>query len=129
MPLIRPEIQKVLRATGLEKEPTEGTISEKLSEVGLSDDSIAENLADIATRSGNEALRLRAIETALKVRGALKDQVQNSTPTFNLIIQSCNPSVTPPSVNPIVFPRQSLGLTPQSPESIQYTKDAPKGAN
>lgn len=107
MPLIRPEVKRVLQEAGIEKESTGGTISDKFAQAGLSDDDIAEQLADLAKHSNNEALKLRALETIAKIRGALKEQPQ-AVPSFNIIIQSSSPSSEAPSVNPIIFPRQSL---------------------
>lgn len=108
MPLIRPEVKRVLQEAGIEKEPTGGTISDKFAQAGLSDDDIAQELADLARHSTNEPLKLRALETVAKIRGALKE-TPPSVPTFNIIIQSASPSSEVPSVNPILFPRQSLG--------------------
>lgn len=116
MPLMRPEVQNVLRAAGLEKESSnpEETISGKLDRAGLSQDEIAEELAHLAKNSGNEVLRLRALETGLKAHGALKETAPQ-IPTFNLIIQSASPSKEVPSVNPVLFPRQSLALNATLP--------------
>ena len=112
MPILKPEIQKVLRAAGLEKEPLQGSASELLSAAGLSEERIAEELTEIATSSGNESLKLKALETALRVHGSLKDQAQSSIPTFNIYIHSASSSSDTPGINPIVFPRQSLGSVP-----------------
>lgn len=119
MPLIKPEIQDVLRAAGLEKPQTSGSASDKLTSAGLSLDSIAEELTELAKHSGNESLRLRALETSLKVHGALKDQPQAIIPSFTIIIQSAGAGPTP-SVNPILFPRQSLGLV--QPQIVQQNQ-------
>lgn len=126
MPLIRPEVQKVLRAVGLEKEPASGSASEKLSNAGLDENRIAEELTAIATASGNEALRLKALETALRVHGSLREQTTTQLPSFNIIIQGS----TEGSVNPILIPRQSLSLIiptsqpTQEPQEQQDKKDA-----
>lgn len=112
MPIVRPEIQKVLREIGLEKAETPGSASERLSAAGLSLDRVAENLQDLAS-SGNEAVRLKATEMALKVHGALKEQPTSSIPTFNIIITG---SSQESSVNPIVFPRQSLQIVADTKE-------------
>lgn len=109
MPLIKPEIQNVLRAAGLEREPSSGTLSDKLDLAGLSEDQICEELSQIATSSGNEAIRLRALELALKTKGALKE-TPPQIPSFTIVIQSAS-SQSPqsdPQVNPIFFPRTSL---------------------
>lgn len=112
MPLIKPEVQKILRAAGLEKETSVGSASEKLSSAGLDEDRIAEELTAIATSSGNEALRLKALETALKVHGSLKDQTTAQLPSFNIIIQGSSEG----SINPILLPRQSLSLVIPPPQ-------------
>lgn len=110
MPLIKPEIQKVLRASGLEREEApEGTISEKLDRAGLSTTDIAEELTKIATSSGNETLRLRALETAMKAHGVLKDSASVQVPSFTVVIQHAGSgSENTKDLNQILFPRQSL---------------------
>jgi len=127
MPLIRPEVQKVLRSAGLvgqDKElgspDGESTMSDQLTQAGLTDLSIADELKNLALHSNNEGMRLRALETALKVKGALKDQ-PISLPTFNIIIQSSDIDLAPTKgVNPILFPRQSLNkLSAESVESSE----------
>jgi len=116
MPLMRPEVQKVLRSAGLiaEKQAeSDSPISEKLDAAGLSLENTFEGLSQIALSSGNEALRLRALETSLKAHGALKE-IAPPIPSFTIIIQ---PSATgssssvagiPVGVNPILLPRQLL---------------------
>lgn len=110
MPIIKPEIQKVLRSAGLlpEEQDSTLTIDENLNLAGLSTEAIAEELSNLALRSGNEALRLRALETALKVKGALKDQPV-PIPSFTIVIQNSGSDLSKTGgVNPIVFPRASL---------------------
>ena len=110
MPIVKPEIQKILRASGLDstkEQSDESSISEKLEAAGLSDERLAELLTDIASGSANEGIRLRAIETGLKVRGALKESAP-AAPSFTIVIQSANPSSPQHEVNPIMFPRQSM---------------------
>lgn len=114
MPLIKPEVQKILREAGLEKEPRtkpNGTVDENLSLAGLSNESIAEELTHLALNSSNESLRLRALETALKVRGALKE-TPPVLPSFTIVIQNSSPDLAKTGgVNPILIPRQSLGVS------------------
>lgn len=111
MPLIKPEVQKILRAAGLSDKSDSATLDEQLTEAGLSSEQLAENLAGIALRSGNDGLRLRAIETVLKVKGAMKEQV-TALPNFTIIIQNFSPQELgrTSGANPILFPRQSLAL-------------------
>lgn len=109
MPLIKPEIQNVLRAAGLTKEKplaSESSIIEKLDDAGLSLPEILEQLAFIAKESGNEALRARCLETALKAHGALKDTTP-APPSFTIVIQDSSSSALN-GVNPILLPRQLL---------------------
>ena len=109
MPLIKPEIQKVLRAAGLSPDiKDETSLDEKLSQAGLSNYTLAEEITNIALHSRNDALRLKALETALKVKGALKDQPP-VIPSFTVVIQNSSPDLSKTGgVNPILFPRQSL---------------------
>ena len=105
MPLIKPEIQKVLRASGLLEEKEDSlTIDESLTRAGLDASSIAEELTILALHSSNDALRLRALETALKVKGALKEQSTVALPSFNIIIQNSSTQADG-GVNPILLPR------------------------
>lgn len=120
MPLMKPEIQKVLRAAGLAKEASnpDTPLSEKLDAAGLSVDELLEELAHLAKNSGNEALRLKAVETSLKAHGALKDSAPQ-VPSFTIVIQDSGgqlPSQSPETnstVNPILLPRQLLSSLSQ----------------
>jgi hypothetical protein len=115
MPLIKPEIQEVLRQSGLAKEKTssETPLNQVLDAAGLDINTIAEELFHLAKNSGNESLRLRALETALKARGALKESAP-AAPSFTLVINSSSPSNpnlqpgVPADVNQILIPRQLL---------------------
>jgi hypothetical protein len=110
MPLIKPEVQKILRAAGLEKaaRPEDESLIDKLSNAGLSGDALAEELTSLALHSNNDALRLRALETVLKVKGALKEQPAQ-LPSFTIVIQNSSKDLSETEgVNPILFPRQSL---------------------
>jgi hypothetical protein len=114
MPLIKPEIQKVLRHVGLSDRPEPSSencsFSEKLDQAGLSNDEIAEELVQLAKNSGNEVLRLRALETALRVKGALRESAQTQAPpTFHITINSSPAAVSAPvPQNNIFLPRTSL---------------------
>lgn len=110
VPLIKPEIQKVLTKAGLldDNSLSSKSVDENLSYHGLDNSGIAEELAGLALRSNNESLRLRALETALKVKGALRETAAQ-IPTFTIIIQNTSKTLdTTQGVNPIIFPRQSL---------------------
>lgn len=120
MPLIKPEVQNLLREAGLapgrssSSSAGDNTLNEKMDQVGLTDEMLLEGLYDIAKLSGNEAIRLRALETALKARGSLKESAQ-SPPSFTIVIQPSsfqqspqNSQNVPEGVNPILLPRQLL---------------------
>ena len=112
MPLMRPEIQQILRTAGLVKEseskPNQ-SLSDRLNAAGLSLDELLEELSLVAKTSGNDGLKLRALETALKAHGALKEN-SPQVPSFTIIIQDGNSpqSNIPQGVNPILLPRQLL---------------------
>ena len=63
MPLMRPEIQQILRTAGLVKEseskPNQ-SLSDRLNAAGLSLDELLEELSLVAKTSGNDGLKLRA---------------------------------------------------------------------
>ncbi len=112
---MKPEIQKVLRASGLDNsiENDDSTISDKLNRAGLGTEQIADELSLLARSTNNESLKLRALETAMKAHGVLKESAPQ-VPSFTLVIQSNSETqVTskynlPAGVNPILLPRQLL---------------------
>jgi len=111
MPLIKPEVQQVLRKAGLldeDKSGAEGTFTDGLNSAGLTNEAIAEELVGLALRSSNEALRLRALEIVMKARGTLKE-APVQVPNFTVIIQSDGQDLTKTrGIAPHLFPRQSL---------------------
>jgi hypothetical protein len=114
MPLIRPEIQQVLRSAGLLGEEktssSKGTLAEKLEAAGIGLDETLEQLAFVAKESGNESLRVRCLETILKAHGALKETTA-APPSFTIVINGSTPTESPnipQGVNPILLPRQLL---------------------
>ena len=121
MPLIKPEVQKVLRAAGLLKESVpvgdETTVVDKLNGAGLSIDEVLEELANLALRSGNEGIRHRALQDTLKLHGALKESTP-AAPSFTIIIQPSGFSESPviKDVNPILLPRQLLSQLSEQPK-------------
>ena len=131
MPLIRPEIQKILRESGLlESEEVKARkdarpLAERLDAAGLGLDETLEELAMVAKGSGNESLRVRCLETVLKAHGALKESAP-SAPSFTIVIQGQavgDPSHTkqaniPDGVNPILLPRQLLTLLNTSDSTL-----------
>ena len=130
MPLMKPEVQQILREAGLSKESSrtsESPISDQLDAAGLSKENVLEELEQIARHSSNEALRLRALETALKAHGALKESAPQ-TPSFTIVIQNgpssdSSTSSLPSSVNPILLPRQLLDTFKTNPTIEQSAKE------
>jgi hypothetical protein len=102
MPILSPEIQRVLRTAGLKKDNE--TIQEKLDSSGLGLTETLELLAEIAQTSTNESVRIRAAETVLKLHGVLKDQAP-PPPSITIVI---NDGKDTPSTNPILLPRQLI---------------------
>ena len=121
MPLIRPEVQEVLRAAGLAPEASKKDtrpLSDKLDAAGLSIEETLEELAILVKSSGNESLRARCLETVLKAHGALKETAP-AAPSFTIVIQESlgNGALAQPlqgvtnlpeGVNPILLPRQLI---------------------
>lgn len=116
MPLLNPEIQKALRAAGLEKgtpSPTEtpevNNVQGYLNDAGSSLEESIKRLVHIAENSTSEALRLRAEEGILKLHGVMKDQAP-ALPTINIIIQEPAGSVGRgvQGTNPIFLPRELI---------------------
>lgn len=90
------------------KDQISGSIDQQLDFTGLSNEAIAEELTALALHSNNDALRLRALETALKVKGALKD-TPPVVPQFTIVIQNSSQDLTKTQgVSPTLFPRQSF---------------------
>jgi hypothetical protein len=112
MPILKPEIQKALRAAGLTREVSEVPLSDRLEVAGLGLDSTLEILHDLAHNSGNENTRRQAIETVLKLHQVLKDQPA-APPSVTIVIQ--DPHMVAGSVNPILIPRD----TTKQKETIQ----------
>ena len=101
MPILKPEIQAALREVGLSKS-TEGTLSERLDQVDLSISDSLQLLSDVAHGTDNGQLRLKAVETAFRLHGVLKDQ-QAPIPHVTIVI---NDPDGPKGPNPILLPRQ-----------------------
>jgi hypothetical protein len=112
---MRPEIQAVLRQAGLKKDRVnenpdgEGTLSDRLSQAGMSLDEGLEQLVHVAQNSANESLRLSALDRVLKIHGALKETAPQA-PSFTIVIQEGGGAIDNKiqGVNPILLPRQLL---------------------
>ncbi len=114
MPLLSPEIskiQKVLNNAGLGPKKDQ-TILERLEDSqSLNIQSSLDSLGEIMENGETGAIRLRAIETVLKLHGVLKD-AQAPPPSITIIIKDASGNETN-GINPILIPRT------QTPQKIQ----------
>lgn len=104
MPLIKPDIQRALRSAGIDNTTGDESLSELMDKKDMSLSQILDDLSDFIKTSTNEPLRMRAIEMALKMKGALKEQAATALPTININIQDSQANVTS-DINPILVPR------------------------
>ena len=98
MPLLRPDIDKVLKSAGI---GDESPISKKMDENNLSLNSTISRLADLTENASSDSVRLNAINTALKMHGALKE----SGPAGTQVTIVINDPKSQNNVDPILFPR------------------------
>lgn len=113
MPIMRPEIQAILRQVGLEKNTeAPGSLTEKLDAAGLGLDDTLNNLSVIVNGTGNDSLKLQALRDVLKLHGALKENAAPQIPSFQIIINDPSnvhaATTETPAINPIFMPRQLL---------------------
>ena len=99
------EAREVLRGAGLfTKRVPRNDLSELLESNSLGADRLIESLGSIAHNSENDSLRLRAIETGLKLnpetRAAMREADAKEAPIVNIIIHGND------AVNPILIPRK-----------------------
>lgn len=112
MPLIQHNIQAALREAGIVKDPsTENeSIESILDSEGLTLRETIRSLADVVTGADTSASKKSAIDTALKLRGVLKEQAA-PPPSFNIVFQSPNDrpdGIGEIKINPILVPRPIL---------------------
>lgn len=114
MPLIQHNVQEALRQAGIVKDPStaDDSVSGHLDAEGLSLKETIGLLGDVALGADTSAVKLRAIETALKLRGVLKEQAA-APPSFNIVFSS--PADRPVSegeikINPILVPRMQPSI-------------------
>ena len=100
MPISNPQIQEALREAGLVG-VHKHSLTEQLAAEDLTVEDAIKLLADIAYTSQEPSLRLRAVETVLKLQGLMKDSAP-SAPVVNFIIQDPE---GPRDINPILIPR------------------------
>lgn len=110
MPLLKPNLQAVLRESGLSSESDDKTsLSEKLEEEGLSLKQTLGELAFLVRNTQNDSLKKSALETVLKLHGALKEQAA-PLPSITIVIKDPTSSETASiqGVNPICLPRELI---------------------
>lgn len=98
------EAAAVLKAQGLFT-PKKDKVSTLLDDNSLSTSDLLSALGNFAHNAASEPLRLRALETALKLnpdtRQAMREHDEKAVPIVNIIIQD-----THVGVNPILIPRK-----------------------
>jgi hypothetical protein len=102
MSLLNPEIQKILKQAGLGSEEKDETLQSKLNRHNLSLDDALEKLADLANNGETDQIKMRAVETTLKINGVLKETgISPPSITINIIDND-----RPAGPNPILIPRE-----------------------
>ncbi len=100
MPILRPEVQKVLESVGLNSTKPDD-IKSQLADAGLSLESTLAIVSHIMDHGDSDAIRLKAAEDSLRIHGLMKDQAA-PPPSVTIIIRD---SASPDGVNPILIPR------------------------
>ena len=99
MPLLSPiSIDRALQEAGISKPKT---VREALDAAGLAIPDVVERLELIVSNSDSDSTKLRAIESILKMHGALEDS-SKQTQSLTIVIQDSDVSF---DVNPILLPR------------------------
>lgn len=127
MPLIKPEIQKALRSAGLASQLDDHDSSDndkspfenQLERAGLGLEDTLNELANISKTSVSEHLKLRSIETVLKLHQVLKESPATQIPQINIIINDSSSSALINDVNPIFLPRQLLTTLANSETALR----------
>lgn len=101
MPILTPEIKKVLKSVGLNQDKPEGSsLEDSLDSAGLSLESTLNTVSHIMDHGDTDTIRLNAANTALKLRGLMKD-AGATVPSVTIVIRDSGA----PLVNPILIPR------------------------
>jgi hypothetical protein len=103
MPLLKPELAKLIREADSPANATNSRLGEQLEESGLSLENDLDILAYIASNSTSESLKLKAVELSLKLKGLLKTEQAYQPPVININISDpAKEFIT----NPILIPRE-----------------------
>lgn len=103
MPVLRPEVNKLLEAANLKKKGGAAAkdIKEQLEDAGLGLSDTLENLRQLRDYTESESTKVRINEAVLKMHGVMKEDAA-SIPAINIIISDPNA----PAFNPILIPRE-----------------------
>lgn len=102
--LNKEQIDRVLEAAEVlpaARKNEKKSASAELEAAGLGLDRIATDLGFLAENAGSEAIKMRALELALKAHGALQPEVAQVVPSLTIVIHDS----TKVDVNPILIPR------------------------
>ena len=104
MPILSPETNRVLQALNQNKpQESNSTLKDSLDNQGLGIDALLSELATVVFSGGSDITKLSAIEKALKMHGALKENQAPPPVPINIIIN--DPHKPENSVLPILIPR------------------------
>jgi len=104
LPILSPEIQKVLKSVGLADKATDKSdLAERLNASGLSLESTLSTVSRIMDHGDSDVIQLQAANTSLKLHGLMKD-AGAVVPSVTIIIRD---SAGPIGPNPILIPREA----------------------
>jgi len=95
-------IDEILKETGIKKEGN--SLKDILSNSGMGLENVIQNLANLAFNAGDDAVRLRAIDTGLKLHKVMDDE-KAAAPVINITIQSVNGNREMHGIASILVPR------------------------
>lgn len=100
MPLLSPkQIQNVLKETGIKDQKD---VKKILEVEGLGVDELISELGSVVRGADSTAMKLKGIETGLKLHGLMKNDEVSQVPVVNIIINDSEFC----EVNPILKPRE-----------------------
>jgi hypothetical protein len=116
VPILKPDIQRVLQQAGLEKSE-EVDMTSLLESNNLDKGTLLDRLRDLIECGENESTRIRALELSLKLHGLLKDVIPTPASVTILIKDPSDKSSSAISgVNPVVLPRQLKTESESNPD-------------
>lgn len=105
MPLLKPEVSRLLEAAKLKKSggAAEQTLKEQLDDAGLGLSDTLNSMKQIRDFSESESTKTRINETILKLHGVMKEEGV-TIPAITIVIS--DPSGAAINDNPILMPRE-----------------------